>query len=312
MLFAHGFTDENEYRAADMAYVEQRIGLTVPCDWLEWRNHLDGFTYAWLAGTEPGDMAAPADWTPEQSRNMTRTDLRGDDERLFPLGAEGGVERWLDLATGKQIVGVAHKEDWSATEVRDKPGEAPAEVPDPERTIAPEGRSSSDNQYEPSASADLFDTSMPRLLAIARDALAARDIPYDIEGEHRYVTFRLGGEHTAYDMLISVNEPTEILVCYARVVNRVPVGRRAAACELLTRINYELGLGGFDMDMSDGELRFRTGIDVEGGALSTRMVDSLVGVCYSTFERYYPVIMRVVYGDEAPQAALRDFEREQQ
>ena len=29
------------------------------CEWIEWRQHPDGFVYAWLAGTEAGELVGP-------------------------------------------------------------------------------------------------------------------------------------------------------------------------------------------------------------------------------------------------------------
>jgi hypothetical protein len=219
LLLPHGFGDTNDSRAANIASVDQHTGPTTSCDWLDWREHPDGYTHAWLAGTEPGELAAPEGWTAERSRHTTGTDAPNDNERLFPLGAEDGVERWLDLATGEQIEG---------------------------------------------------DADAPSLLGIVCEALEVQDVMYKLGSEHRYVIFRLAGEHTTYDMLISANETTRIVVCYAAVANRVPAERRVALCELLARINYGLTLGSFDMDMNDGEVRCRTGIDVEGGALVKR------------------------------------------
>lgn len=47
----------------DLAVIDQFTGLTMPCDWLEWRRE-GRVTRAWLAGTEPGELAVPDDWEP--------------------------------------------------------------------------------------------------------------------------------------------------------------------------------------------------------------------------------------------------------
>lgn len=146
----------------------------------------------------------------------------------------------------------------------------------------------------------------PRLLPVVRRALAARDVEHEVEADPLYVSFRLAGEHAEYDFLIAVDEASEMVVCYARAARHVPAARRAAVCELLTRINYDLALGCFEMDLGDGELLFRTGVDAEGGALSAGMVDSLVSVAFYTFDRFHPTIMRVAYGGASPEEALAE------
>lgn len=51
-------------------------------------------------------------------------------------------------------------------------------------------------------------------------------------------------------------------------------------CELLTRANYTLPNGCFELDLSDGELRYRTYVNTEGGMVPNREIihDSLLAV----------------------------------
>jgi hypothetical protein len=57
LLDSHGFIAVDDSTFVDFAYVDQHHGPALPCDWLEWRRHGDGFTVAWLAGTDPSEMA---------------------------------------------------------------------------------------------------------------------------------------------------------------------------------------------------------------------------------------------------------------
>ncbi len=107
LLRDHGMIEVEDRKAIDFAYIDQRTGPTMPCDWIEWKQHRDGYTYAWVAGTKPGDMAAPEDWTPERSRDMVRSDIRDEDGRLYRLASEEGVDTYLDLTTGEQIQSLA-------------------------------------------------------------------------------------------------------------------------------------------------------------------------------------------------------------
>lgn len=161
---------------------------------------------------------------------------------------------------------------------------------------------------------DLFDPHMSDertpLLTVVREALAGREVEHTVDegedGAPASISFSLRGEHTAYDFLATVDEALDLVVCCARIPSRVPDTRRGAVCELLTRINYALRIGNFEMDLRDGELLFRTAIDVEGGTLTTAMVDSLVGTGFFTADRYFPAIMRVVYGGASPEEALAE------
>ena len=50
---------------------------------------------------------------------------------------------------------------------------------------------------------------------------------------------------------------------------RVAEEQRQIVAELLARINYGLNIGNFELDMTDGEIRYKTSIDVEGGELTS-------------------------------------------
>lgn len=106
-----GLLEVVDDRFQDFAFVDQRYGPTMPCPWLHWKRHPDGFSYAWLEGSDSAMMAAPADWEPEQSRRLVREDLRDDSERMFKLAEEDGFEVWLDFATGELSRALARPRD---------------------------------------------------------------------------------------------------------------------------------------------------------------------------------------------------------
>ena len=74
--------------------------------------------------------------------------------------------------------------------------------------------------------------------------------------------------------------------------------------ELLTRANYGLNIGNFEMDFSDGEVRYKTSINVEGGQLTTTIVKKLVYANVLTLDKYFPSIMKVIYADIPPDEAI--------
>jgi hypothetical protein len=53
----------------DLAVVDQFIGPTRPAPWIH-VGKAGGATAAWLTGEEPGPLAAPVGWKPEDSKSM--------------------------------------------------------------------------------------------------------------------------------------------------------------------------------------------------------------------------------------------------
>ena len=103
---AHGLLELNPKRATDLVLVDETTGPLLPCQWLAWRQHPDGFTLAWTANAEPGVMATPPGWVADPSRCLTTAARRAlDDGRMFKLAEDGVSETWLDFETGEVRTG---------------------------------------------------------------------------------------------------------------------------------------------------------------------------------------------------------------
>ena len=113
------------------------------------------------------------------------------------------------------------------------------------------------------------------------------------------------GSWTCYARVI---EDQERFIFYSTMESHIPLDKRPAIAEYLTRANYGLRIGNFEMDFSDGEVRYKTSIDVEGGELTFKMWKSLVYANVSTMDRYFPGIMSVVYGGTSPEEAIAEVE----
>lgn len=102
-LSAHDLQHVRNGSSADISVVDQFRGPTVPCEWLEVRLLDEGYSIAWLAGTEPRLLAHPVGWTPERSRSLRFVGTDESEERLLRLGTRDKVDILLDYDTGKQV-----------------------------------------------------------------------------------------------------------------------------------------------------------------------------------------------------------------
>lgn len=96
----------------------------------------------------------------------------------------------------------------------------------------------------------------------------------------------------------------EALVFYSVLENPIPESKRAEVAEFITRANSRLLLGNFELDFSDGELGYKTSIDVEGGQLTFNMLNNMLYANVITLDIYLPGIMNVLYGNLSPQEAI--------
>lgn len=99
-------------------------------------------------------------------------------------------------------------------------------------------------------------------------------------------------------------EEYQQVVFYSVCPVNVPPERRDEVAIFLTRANYELIIGNFEMDYSDGEVRYKTSLDVEGDQLTKALMKQLVYANVLIMERYLPGLLKVTYGELSPEAAV--------
>ena len=87
-----------------------------------------------------------------------------------------------------------------------------------------------------------------------------------------------------------------------------PADKRHKVAEFITRANYGMMIGNFEMDYVDGEIRYKTSIDVEGTDLTSTMIQQLVYPNLIITDHYFEGIMRVVYSDDSPVEILDGIE----
>lgn len=122
----------------------------------------------------------------------------------------------------------------------------------------------------------------------------------------------LRGQHTGrsgqWTIYAQIREPQGRFVFYSLCPVWVPEARRLAVAEFITRANYGMLIGNFELDFVDGEVRFKTGIDVEGDRLSGALVAQVVGPNLAMMDRYLGGIMAVVFASETPVKAISNIE----
>lgn len=116
------------------------------------------------------------------------------------------------------------------------------------------------------------------------------------------------GENGRWNCYAQAREDQAQFVFYSIYPEVAPEGKRLTMAEFLTRANYGLIIGNFEMDFNDGEIRYRTSIDVEGDFLTTDLVKQLVYANVMMMDRYSPGIQAVLSGTMSPEAAISQIE----
>lgn len=96
----------------------------------------------------------------------------------------------------------------------------------------------------------------------------------------------------------------EQLVFYSVAPRKAPEATRAAVGEFLHRVNYGTIVGNFELDCDDGEIRFKTSLDVEGEELTDVQLEKLTTFNVRSMGRYLPLIEAVGDGTTTPLEAI--------
>ncbi|MGC9503930.1 YbjN domain-containing protein, partial [Baaleninema sp.] len=112
------------------------------------------------------------------------------------------------------------------------------------------------------------------------------------------------GENGRWSCFAKAREPQQQLVFYSICPVEVPETQRQEMSEFLTRANYGLVIGNFEMDFQDGEIRYKTSLDVENDVLSSALVKNLVYPNLLTMDKYLRGIAAVAKGEMTPTEAI--------
>lgn len=104
-------------------------------------------------------------------------------------------------------------------------------------------------------------------------------------------------------------ETEEQFVFYSVLPVNVPEALRQKFAEFSTRVNYGMIIGNFEMDFDDGEIRYKTSVDIEGSELTNAMIRQIVYANLVITDQYLPGVMRIIYSDEKPVDVLASLEQ---
>lgn len=109
-------------------------------------------------------------------------------------------------------------------------------------------------------------------------------------------------------MVKCINEHQQIII-YSICPNKAIAEKLSRIQEFLTRANFGLKFGNFELDLSDGEVRFKTSIQFAGEIDPEPMIQECLSLNIVTFDRYLPGILQVMFTDVLPEDAIAAIEQ---
>lgn len=106
-----------------------------------------------------------------------------------------------------------------------------------------------------------------------------------------------------WDVIVRVDEDPDTLCCTITCPLKTPPRRRTEMALFLTRVNWCMIVGGFEMDLDDGEVRMKMNVPLGAFPLAPSDFDRIIGMSSAMMNHYLPAIMQVIDGRPAKQAA---------
>lgn len=151
---------------------------------------------------------------------------------------------------------------------------------------------------------------IPLLLTALTEFLTAENWPYatlsNAEETPQITNIRLSfrGENGQWSCYASVDEARKTLCFYSIAPVMAEPSQCGAIAHFITRANYGLILGNFELDYTDGEIRYKTSLDVEGDRLTPALIKNLIYTNVMTMDQYLPGLVAVRENQMTPEQAI--------
>jgi hypothetical protein len=118
------------------------------------------------------------------------------------------------------------------------------------------------------------------------------------------VRIDVDGKAATWSTLVNCIDEYQQLIVYSICPNKAPEMKLSEMQEFLTRVNFGLKFGNFELDLEDGEIRFKTSIQFAGDCDPAPMIEECLSLNIVTFDRYLPGILQVIFTDATPKDAI--------
>lgn len=124
-----------------------------------------------------------------------------------------------------------------------------------------------------------------------------------IEGETiASITYQSGPD--AWVLVAATNEDLRTFVVFARSPESCPPSRVGDVVDLFNRLNFGMTHGAWVVDPSDGEIRFRVGVDLAGRELAGDELGAVTNYVNVTMDTTLAALRAVIAGDADTDSAF--------
>lgn len=98
------------------------------------------------------------------------------------------------------------------------------------------------------------------------------------------------------------------ITSYGNISIKADSSNMAEVCEFITRANYGLAIGNFELDHRDGEIRYKVCMDSQDALPGYNALDDMLGIPVAMYNRYGDGLLTVIMGMSSAEAAIKKIE----
>lgn len=117
--------------------------------------------------------------------------------------------------------------------------------------------------------------------------------------KNNIITLPLGGSNGIFHTVLRVREDISFLSFVSFFGSNCPFDKRKEVAVLLTHLNSNLLYGNFEMNLDDGDIKFRTGLYYEGMELNNEIMENLIIRNISSMDVSSIQISKFIFGNES-------------
>lgn len=145
------------------------------------------------------------------------------------------------------------------------------------------------------------------IVDVIRGFLEGDDWKFDFDDEHGVFSFGVGIESKLKHLRYIIPVRDDSYTVYARSPIEADCDDKNVMKEMsdfICRANYGLRNGNFELDMTDGELRYKTFVDCDGITPSEEIVKGSIIIPAMMFDRYAPGMLDIMFKGSTAEEAI--------
>jgi hypothetical protein len=167
--------------------------------------------------------------------------------------------------------------------------------------ISAEGRRDRMNENEPNQQ---LPQRARAALETVRDVLSVAGLSPEPTEESQGYTVSLAGDGPRVTGVAYVIPNEARFLFYLMLHERAPKETLPRVAEFITRANFGITIGNYEMDYTTGVIRFKSSIDFDGTDLPPQLVRNAILAAMDGVEAYADALAAVIKNQESPQQAI--------